>query len=218
MFNIINRNSCLYLLVLLLTALPVLAASEDEGLYDPVPPEGSAFVRFIHADANIEGDNPPKINGKQRDGVKFTGVKPYGVVDSGLVKTSLGPASVDFEAEPDKRYTLILKGGQLKVTEDPEAKDELKAQMIVYNMTSRDDVTLKTADGKVSIVGPLKAGEIADREINPIKVSFAIYVGDKKFADMTDWPLERKESYVVAVFEQGGKGIATYDRSRVSEE
>ena len=218
MFSNFWRGSFLSILAFLILSLPAFAASEDEGLYDELPPEGSAFVRFIHADPTLEGDKPPQVNGRSRDGVKFTGIKPYGVVPPGKVSAQLGTATLEFEAEPAAHYTLILQNGELKSFKDPEPKDALKAQMIVYNMTSKDNVALKTADGKVSVVGPLTAGEIANREINPIKVSFAIYVGDEKFADMVDWPLERQESYIIAVFEKDGQGVATYDRARVSQE
>lgn len=218
----IMRNTiysiCLSVFAMIVMAIPAIAASEDEGLYDALPPEGSAFVRFIHAQ-EIDGDIPPNVNGKDRDGVKFTGVKPYGVVAPGTVKAALGPATVEFEADPSSFYTLILQNDELRVFKDPTAESKLKSQIIVYNMTKRDDISLRTADGKVTIIGPLAANEIKDREINPIKVSFAIYSGDEKFADMVDWPLERKESYVVAVFERkDGEGVATYDRARLSEE
>ena len=218
MCTVLSRGFILSAFVLLCAVWPAFAASEDEGLYDPLPPEGSSFVRFIHAQADLDGDLPPEVNGKKRDGVKFTGVKPYGVVQPGPLNVKLGPAETDFEVEPSTHYTLILQDDSFRVEKDPEAQDVLKAQMIVYNMTSRDDISLKTADGNVTVVGPLAAGEIKDQEINPIKVSFAVYSGDEKFADLIDWPLERKESYIIAVFEKDGKGIATYDRARVSEE
>lgn len=218
MFSTILRGSFLSIFVILFLALPALAVSEDEGLYDALPPEGSAFARFVHADPSVEGDIRPKINGKSRDGVKFTGVKPYGVIPPGKTTAELGGVTLEFEAEPDAHYTIILQKGELKAVKDPDLQDQLKAQIIVYNLTSKGDISLKTADGKVSIVGPLAHGENQNREINPIKVSFAIYSGEEKFADLIDWPLERKESYVIVVFESDGVGVATYDRARVSAE
>ena len=216
--NILKTLAVVAVTAVLFTA-SAYAENEDEGLYDALPPEGSVFVRFIHAQAGTEGELDPYVNGRQRDGVKFTGVKPYGVVPPGNIKLALGDVvSKEFEAEPSKFYTVVFQNNELSIHEDPQIQDDLKAQMLVYNLTSRDNITLKTADGKVAVVGPLKAGEIADREINPIKVSFAVYAGDEVFAELSDWPLERKESYIIAVFEEDGQGFATYDRARLSEE
>ncbi len=218
MFNTILRGSLLSIFIMLFLALPAFAVSEDEGLYDAPPPEGSAFARFIHADPNVGGDISPKLNGKSLDGVKFTGVKPYGVIPSGKTMAEIAGITLEFDADSDSYYSLVLQKGELRAVKEPELQDQLKAQIIVHNLTSKDDISLKTADGKVSVVGPLTAGETKNREINPIKVSFAIYSGDEKYADLVDWPLERKESYIIVVFEKDGAGVAIYDRARVSAE
>ncbi len=207
----------LFVLAFVTTGALAALAGQDEGLYDAVPPEGAAFVRFIHAQPEIS-EVPPIVNGKSRDGIKFGGVKPYGVVMGGKVSLEFGPAKLDFDAEAKGYYTVILQNNALRVVKDPEATDDLKAQIIVYNLTSRDDISLKTADGKVSVIGPVKAGEVLDRAVNPIKVSFAVYSGETKFADLMDWPLERQERYIIAVVEEAGVGKATYDRARISTE
>lgn len=216
---VLSRKSLLGFVVLALMVLSsaVAFAGQDEGLYDAVPPEGSSFIRFIHAQPEIS-EVPPIVNGKQRDGIKFGGVKPYGVVAHGKVNVEMGPAKLEFETEAQGYYTVILQNNALRVVKDPKATDDLKAQIIVYNLTGREDISLKTADGKVSVIGPVKAGEVLDRAVNPIKVSFAIYAGDQKFADLMDWPLERQESYIIAVVEDAGIGKATYDRARISAE
>ena len=205
----------LFVFVVFFIVSPVLAVSEDDGLYAPPPPEGSAFVRFIHAQAELEGDFPPEVNGKERDGVVFAGVKPYGAVEPGKVHVKLGPVTFDFEAEPEVYYTLILQNSTFRVVKDPPIQNMLKSQIIVYNMTSRDDISLKTADGKVTVVGPLAADEIKDRDINPVKVSLVVFSGDDRLADSVDWPLERKRSYAVAVFEKEGDILVTYEPASV---
>lgn len=199
-------------------AAPVWAEG-DEGLYDPVPPEGSVFVRFIHAQNDIEGEIVPSVNGRERDAARFGFIKPYSVTGNGTVDVGFGQYEGAFEAEPGGHYSVILQNGSLRFERDPEAADALKAQVIFYNLTGRDDISLRTVDGKITIAGPLEAGKMQDRAINPVKVSFAVYAGDEKFADMKDWPLERGESYTIAVMEGlDGKGVAAYVRARLSEE
>ena len=107
----------------------------------------------------------------------------------------------------------------LKSVSLPEVENELKAQMIVHNLTDYEDISLKTADGKVKVLGPIAADTFSVIEINPIKVSFAIFKGDEKYIDLTDWPLERGESYIISVAEDDEYGtVANYDRARISTE
>lgn len=194
------------------------AASEDEGLYDPVPPENSAFVRFIHAQPDLTSEIPPKVNGRDRDGIRFGGVKPYSVIAPGKILVELGPGKKEFEAEAKGHYTVILQNNELRVEKDPELTSDLKANIIVYNLTGHDDIFLKTADGKVNVLGPIKAGTVMNKEVNPIKVSFKVYKGDEVFATMIDWPLERKQNFIISIVENDQGGLATYDRARTSNE
>ncbi|MDH5722404.1 MAG: alginate O-acetyltransferase AlgF [Alphaproteobacteria bacterium] len=218
MFIRLLRLYVLPVFVLAMVFSSVVIASEDEGLYDEVPPENSAFIRFLHAQDG-ESEVPPIVNGRKRDGVKFGGIKPYGVVASGTVNLELGQGKGAFETEAGKYYTAILKNNVLTLEVVPEIENELKAQMIVHNLTERDNITLKTADGKVSVIGPIAPNSFQVREINPIKVSFAIFSGDEKFVDLIDWPLERGESYIISVAEGDEYGaVANYDRARISTE
>lgn len=45
-----------------------------------------------------------------------------------------------------------------------------------------------------------------------------VFSGDKEFASLNEWPLERKENYIIAVVKGDVGGIGTYDRARISEE
>lgn len=217
--TIFPRTMILAVALLLAMAAAPAFAEGDEGLYDAVPPEGSAFVRFIQAQADETSEIIPRVNGRERDAARFGAVKPYSVVAHGPVKVALGAVEGEFEAEPDGYYTVILQNGALRIEKDPVAGDVLKAQIILYNLTGRDDISVRTADGKVTVVGPLESGAIQDRAVNPIKVSFAVFAGDEKYADLSDWPLERGQKYTITVMEGlDGKGVATYERARLSQE
>lgn len=202
----------------LFTGAGVYAASEDEGLYDPVPPENSAFVRFIHAQPDLTSEIPPKVNGRERDGIRFGGVKPYSVIAPGKILVELGPGKKEFDAEPKGHYTVILQNNDLRVEKDPEPTSDLKANIIVYNFTGHDDIIVKTADGKIPVIGPIPANTMMNKEVNPIKVSFGVFKGDEEFAKLIDWPLERKQNYIISIVENDDGGLGTYDRARTSQE
>ncbi|MCB1783653.1 MAG: alginate O-acetyltransferase AlgF [Alphaproteobacteria bacterium] len=205
--------------VMALGAFSPAMAEGDEGLYDAVPPEGSVFIRFIN-DKPGSSELVPSVNGRERDGAKFGLIKPYSVAGNGNVDVGFGDAKTSFDAAPGGHYTVILqKDDTLRIEKDPEAADPLKSQIIFYNLTGRDDITVRTADGKITVIGPVKAGELQERAVNPIKVSFAVFSGDEKFADLEDWPLERGQSYTISIVEgDDGKGVGSYVRARLSEE
>lgn len=64
-------------------------------------------------------------------------------------------------------------------------------------------LTLKTADGKTDVVKSVAAKGRGEREINPVKVSLALYDGDKKVGDVKPVALERGEAAVLYVTGSG---------------
>lgn len=180
---------------MILGAVTMPAFAQDQGLYDPLPPEGSAFVRFL-SESPESGSKQAKANDKGYDYLNFKQVSSYYVIPKGAVKASIGSAAKDFNAESGKFYTVVLnEGGALEVKDDPKNENEAKSQIVFYNLTDKPDLSLKTADGKVVIVPPLSAGAVGDKQINPVKVSIAIFDGETKLKDLGPVSLERGSSY-----------------------
>ena len=183
-------------------ALPAGAmAAGDEGLYDPAPPPGSAFIRFLR-DNSSSGSVPVKANGKVLDYLDFKEVSSYFVVPQGNVKAEVGGLSSDLQAEEGKFYTVILgDNNKMNVKTDPLNKNLAKAQVILYNLSGSGDVSLKTSDGQIEIVPPLAPGDISEKQINPVKVSMAVYKDGKILNDLGVQSLDRSQSYSVVVID-----------------
>lgn len=181
-------------------ALPVQAfANEDSGLYDPLPPEGSAFVRFL-SDYNDKGSEQVKANGKTFDYVSYKDVSSYYVIPQGKVDAEIGNAKTSFNAESGKFYTVILTDKKdVRVESDPVNGNQAKAQIIMYNLSEEPNLSLKTADGQVEVVPALEAGKMAERQINPVKVALALYNGETKIKDLGEVSLDRAGSYSAVV-------------------
>lgn len=171
------------------------AFAQDQGLYDPLPPEGSAFVRFV-SESSESGSKQAKANGKGYDYLNFKQVSSYYVLPKGSVKAEIGAATKDFNVESGKFYTVVLnESGALDVKTDPQNENQAKSHIVFYNLTDKPNISLKTADGKVEIVPPLAAGAVGDKQINPVKVPLAVFDGDKKLKDLGSVSLERGSSY-----------------------
>jgi len=188
-----------------LTAFLVLPMSQalanpDTGLYDPIPPEGSAFVRFVSLD-EADGSKEATLNDKTLEFVRFKDVSSYFVMPGGPVATKIGKVKKDFSVEPGNFYTVVLSKNQdLQIYEDQKNDNQAKAQIIYYNFSPNSNLSLKTNDGKVEIVPPIASGKQGAKQINPVKVSLAVYNGDKMVKDLGSVSLERGHSYSVVTF------------------
>lgn len=188
------------------------AQAQDEGLYDPVAPEGSAFVRFINAEPElkmVQEDIVPSVGGKKYETVgRKGGVSPYYPVSA-----KEGTLQVVFDAAGETKLqagmfvSVVLKDGALAFLNDTQPSSRLKALVSLYNL-SGDKVTslegyeslsLKTGDGKTEIVAPVANGQNGAREINEVEIALAVFAGDEKVTDLPATLFRRGAAYAVIV-------------------
>ena len=182
--------------------LPVsqVLANADTGLYDPVPPEGSAFIRFVSLD-DANGSKEAKVNNKSLEFVRFKDISSYFVMPQGALEAKIGHAEKDFEVEGGNFYTVVLSKNQdLQIYQDEKNDNQAKAQIIYYNFSPNNNLSVKTNDGKVEIIPPVSSGKQDAQQINPVKVSLAVYDGDKMVKDLGAVSLERGHSYSIVTF------------------
>lgn len=177
------------------------AAGPDEGLYAPIPPEGAAFVRFIDADPAAAGEQVPSAAGKTYDAIKFGDVSPYYVQKQLKADLAFGATALPYELAAGKFYSAVLRGGKVEVVPDTASENRAKALVSVYNFSSLEGVELKTADGKIPVAGPVAPGAGAAREMNAVKVDFAVFGKDGKSWPVEGITLQRGAAYNVLVLE-----------------
>lgn len=177
-------------LVPALLAFPVMA--QDDGLYDPVAPEGSAFVRFMNAGTADEALKP-SINGKTYREIGHSALSAYFPLKAGRLDAGLGPIKLSDTVESGAYYTLVLKGDALTILKDSAIANPAKAVITLYNLSDKP-VILKTADGKVDIIPAVDPGKSGSREINAVPVTLAVFDGDRKITDIGAVSLKRSEA------------------------
>ena len=195
-------------LTLCMTAPPVRAG--DNGLYASAPPPGSAFVRFISAEGGRLKGN---VRGKDFPAVTPGQVGPYAAVSPGDAAISLGQTSVNYDLKSGHRYIAALIRGKLTVLEEPENSNKLKTQIILLNLSSKKDVSLKTLDGSVSVISSVESGKLSARPVNAIKTGFAIYAGDTKISSLAEKSLERGTGYTVVVYDGANGPAVSFDQA-----
>jgi alginate O-acetyltransferase complex protein AlgF len=172
----------------------------DTGLYDPLPPANSAFVRFFRLTGT--GDKLfPTVAAKAFPASPVSTATFYGVIKEGKTKITAGKLAQDYEFKSGKLYTIVL-GDKITVIEDPAVPDKLKAQVIFYNLT-KADLSLKALENKVELVPVTKPMTIGSRAINALRVDFSVIKGTEDATKVPAQILERGQSYAIFAVPDG---------------
>jgi alginate O-acetyltransferase complex protein AlgF len=181
------------LLIILLT-LSTLTNTFSQTLYDPEPPENAAFVRI----ANFSKDAvSTEINNTKFDSILSNNISPYKVVSSG--KSIIENISKsDFDIKSKQFYTFVID--ETKKTlflNDSKSPSLTKSGISVYNISRISNISLKTGDGKISVIQDVAVGSVKSKFVNAIKVNLAIFIGNTKASSLGDIQFERSMSYSV---------------------
>jgi len=127
----------------------------------------------------------------------------FSFMPGGDYSAKVGSQTVSVKLAADHYYTLVNNSsGQPQLIEEPPFKNKQKSLVRVQNLSDKA-LTLKTADGKTDVVKAVAAKGRGEREINPVKVSLALYDGDKKVGDVKPVALERGEAAVLYITGSG---------------
>ncbi|NIF17166.1 alginate O-acetyltransferase AlgF [Pantoea sp. Cy-639] len=175
-------------------------AGADAALYGPSAPKGSTFVRLYNA---ASAPAAASVGNTQIKQVGAQASSDFSFLPGGDYTAQVGGKSVPVQLAADKYYTLVNNaGGGPQLIEEPPFRNKQKALVRVQNLSDQP-LALKTADGKTEVVKPVAAKGRGEREINPVKVSLALYAGDKKVGDVKPVALERGEAAVLYVTGSG---------------
>ncbi|MET1076848.1 MAG: alginate O-acetyltransferase AlgF [Pseudomonas sp.] len=187
----------------LLFGLMALSTSQagEGGLYGPTAPKGSAFVRLYNA-TNQEAS--ATVGTAKVNDVAPLGSSDFSFLAKGDYTAQVGSQNLPVQLGADQYYTLVnLPSGAPKLVEEPLFKNKQKALIRVQNL-SDTTLTLKTADGKTDVVKAVAAESRGEREINPVKVSLALFDGERKVSDLKPVVLPRGE--IVSLYITGSAG------------
>lgn len=197
------RNSLLKTFVLAASlsvlSLPAFAGG-DAALYGPTAPKGSTFIRVYNA-SNAEVS--ATVGSTPLNEIAPLSSSAFSFMPQGDYTAKVGSQTVPVKLASDQYYTLVSNtSGAPQLVEEPPFKNKQKSLVRVQNL-SDTPLTLKTADGKTDVVPSVAAKGRGDREINPVKVTLALYQGDKKVSDLKPIALERGEAAVLYVTGSG---------------
>lgn len=176
------------------------AFAGDSALYGPTAPKGSTFVRVYNASSS---EISASVGNTNMNEVAPQASTAFSFMPQGDYTAKLGSQSVPVKLASDQYYTLVNNAsGKPQLVEEPPFRNKQKSLVRVQNLSDKA-LTLKTADGKTEVVKTVAAKGTGEREINPVKVSLALYDGDKKVTDLKPVALERGEAAVLYITGSG---------------
>ena len=192
-----------YACALALSLSSLTATAGEGGLYAPNAPKGSSFVRGYNA-SNSELNF--SVGNTDLSDIAPLASSDFSFLPAGSYSAQVGSNNLPVKLEAEKFYTLVSQDGEApKLVAEAPFTNKRKALLRVQNLTD-NTLSLKTADGKavVDAVAPDASGQ---REVNPVKVSLALFDGNRKVSDLKPVSLARGE--VVSLYITGsGKALS----------
>jgi alginate O-acetyltransferase complex protein AlgF len=168
----------------------------DEGVYGPVAPPDSAFIRVFNATA--QGELEGRIGDKVLSDIGAFGASDFVFLPAGKYTLTVGAVSQPVTLKPNRYYTAALEGKDLRLLDNDRYSNRLKALLIVYNLVDGSTMSLKTADGR-AVVENVAANSFGTREVNAVKVNLALFDGAKQVAEVKPMNLERGRAFSLFV-------------------
>ena len=182
-----------FILVALIMTCQGASADTDFGLYDPVAPDGSAFVRFINM---TDDEVTPQLNRKKFDALTNNQVSDYFVVPKGPVRFFVGDQKADHDIVAGKFYTVV-NSKNIVVLEDIANNNRSKATIAFYNFSGISSLTLKAKGGAVNVLQDVESDSTKARDMNAVKIDFSIYNGEEFLVELSEEIIERGNHYSI---------------------
>lgn len=179
------------------SALPLPGRAQDEGLYDPVPPADSVFLRLISAMGGAQVG--PAVFADGGEGA----ISPYKVLEAGTLPLSAGDLSAELTLEPGTSYSLALipEAPGYILFKDEIVEDPRKCGLMLYNLSATPAKLFVPRDGKeIPIIEGLAPGAHQTRAVNAITVDLAVAADGSEIGRFPQVKLRRRShmTFVVA--------------------
>lgn len=186
-----------------ISARSVLAADREAGLYDPEPPPGSAFLRVFNA-SNVS--QKARIGGKALPIIPAFSVSNYVIIKAGNVQIqwASGPTTSVPIQEGAFGTCVRLSNANGPSFIDQARPGPLKVGIVLYNISPLP-LSLKTLDGKQSVLELVGSQRSAARLVNPVTTGLLIE-GQQGRVTLAPTALQRSSVYGVFAW-RGLRGL-----------
>ena len=174
----------------------VNASANEEAVYGPVAPPGSAFIRiFNNSQATTQsatiGGKSLTVEGAYNAGAyKFFPAEDY--------KLTIKNNDLTIKLETNHYYTVYLNAeNEVTVVEGRGFKQRKKALLAFYNLLN-NPISIKTANGKATVIKPVDKNFAGFREVNAVKITLAAFNETEKVLNAK--PIALKRGKIFSLF------------------
>lgn len=204
------RKSLILLAAALAAAVQVARPvhADDEGIYGPNAPPQSAFVRLFNA------SNAP-VTGATLGGEAFDNLAPFEAsafefVTPGSHPISAGGVKQSFDLDKNQYYTAVLRDGKITLIANDRYSNRMKSLVLLYNLVDGSSLSLRTADGRTTVIDAVKPNASGGREINAVKTQLAVFDGEKSLTQVKPMTFERGRVFSLFVTGPKDQPVATW--------
>jgi hypothetical protein len=196
------------------------SAAAQESVYGPAAPPGAGFVRVFFAASPAETVTVD-IGNVAFGPVSGGAVTPYRPVSEGLYLLRLPGRETELFTRAGAYQTVLVTAEEIAVVPDRSHEDPAKAQLVLYNVSTRARVALVTAEAGQAVIpalAPLTGSAIA---VNAVAVRFAVTVGNDDSphtVEVAPFSLRRGASFSIFAFEPGEGVVTVVDQASVEVE
>lgn len=194
----------IFIVISLLTSVGALAG--DEALYGKPPPPDAVFFRVL----NLSSETlEVKLQGNVLINLDSQSVSPYGFASSGQVDIALNGKAMSLPGPAKSQYTLVYSTSEeapLQIEEEL-FDNKRQARLAVYNLSTVPNVTLKSVDGKHTIIENVALGDAETRDVRAIKIATAVHDAEGEIAQTGALKLARDK--VTSIFVLGDNASAS---------
>jgi len=197
---ITRQKKIIGLLFFIIMSSHVTAKDANNALYDPVAPDGSAFIRAINVSSGYitvklsSKNESQKISSKSIGGYLFT--------PEGNITIDINGVKKDVTLKENDIISLVFNNNSITSIHDTPFKNKRKARANFYNLTDKK-LSLKTSDGKHQLIDPITKSHRSHRDINGIKVKLSAFDESKKLIDFDKLLFKKGRSYSFVVYREG---------------
>jgi alginate O-acetyltransferase complex protein AlgF len=193
-------------ILLIFTVIGLLPVSpQEQGLYSSKAPEDKAFIRIINTGDETVDTLP--VGAVMFRGISTGEVSPYRPLSPGISIIRTGDREAELIAKKKSFYTIVLTPESLFIINDKRHEDSVDAQLVLYNLTDREQISLRTSDGSTDIIPEAGLNQSASVNVNPVDAAMTVFSGKGKIADLGEKSLESGQSYSIFLLE-GADGSA----------
>ncbi|MCL1079023.1 hypothetical protein D5R81_13700 [Parashewanella spongiae] len=195
----------------LITALLLIstsnAYSNETALYDPQVKANEALVRVLNLTEHSIVANFVSVNKKINNTASFT-FSSYIRVRAGQNNFSINGHELSIDVKQGQFYTVVTKpDGNLTFAVDKKINKKGKSMIAVYNYSKAKTLSLKTANGKVTIIENVKPNATGYREINALSINMGIFEDTTKVRETNKQHLQKDKIKNIAIID-ASDGVA----------